>query len=82
MEKIKFDLFVHGNIIYRGYCATNRHEDGACIISNIPFEDVDTMHGIIVEGNMEVDNLYTVNRKIGASGFIGCSGNAEYSDSL
>lgn len=78
-EKRKFDLFVHGNIMSRGYCACNGREKGAGITEHILFEEVDTKHGIIVEGDMQVDNLYTMNRKIGASGFIcGRATNAIY----
>ena len=69
-EKRKFDLYVHGNIISKGYCAAWKMEDGAHIEQHVAYEDVDTKHGIIVEGDMTVDNLYTMNRSIGASGFI------------
>ena len=82
MEKRKFDLFVHGNIISRGYYATNRREDGACITTNIPFEEVDTNYGIIIEGDMQVDNIYTMNKKIGASGHIYGRDAAIYSDNF
>lgn len=64
MEKKRFDLYVKGYIIYRGYMSANGNGD-ICIA---PPEEVDLMHGIIVEGDMIVDSIYVVGKKVGASG--------------
>ena len=51
MEKRKFDLFVHGNIISKSYLASGELPD-ANIFGRVPYESVDLMHGIIVEGKV------------------------------
>lgn len=66
-EKQKFDLFVHGNIIAKSYLASGEMPD-ANISWHVPYESVDLKHGIVVEGDMIVDKLYTVNKRVGCSG--------------
>lgn len=70
MEKRKFDLYVHGNLTSWGYCACGSLEAGSGITEHVPYESVDLKHGIIIEGDMEVDNIYVIGKKVGASGFI------------
>ena len=70
MEKKKFDLYVKGNLLYHDYCACKGAGDGAKLETHVPPEEVDLMHGIVIEGDMIVDSIYVVNKKVGASGTI------------
>ncbi len=70
-NKRRYDLYVHGNLVSYSYVACRRKPAG--IECNVPYEDVDLNYGIIIEGDMVVDNLYTKNKIVGASGYIcGC----------
>ncbi len=66
--KRQFDLFVHGNLISRGYCVD--WNKPSKIESDVPYKDVDLKHGIIIEGDMEVDNIANYGKRIGVSGCI------------
>lgn len=66
-KKRRFDLYVHGNLISNGYLACWSKPAG--IEGNVPYEEIDPMYGIIIEGDMIVDNLYTRNKKVGVSGY-------------
>lgn len=81
MEKRKFDLYVHGNIISKSYLSSGELPD-ANICWNVPYESVDLMHGIIVEGDLAVDSLYTVNKLVGCSGDAYSRGLGTFSDSF
>lgn len=71
-KKRRFDLYVHGNLISNGYCAFMNKPAG--IEEHVPYDEVDLKHGIIIEGNMEVSNLYKTNKMVGASGYISARG--------
>ena len=79
MEKRKFDLYVHGNIITKNYLASGALPD-ANIFWHVPYESVDLNHGIIVEGDLVVDSLYTVNKLVGCSGFLSGRGLGIFSE--
>ena len=81
MEKRKFDLYVHGNIISKSYLASGELPD-ANIFGRVPYESVDLMHGIIVEGDLVVDSLYTVNKLVGCSGYASGKELSTFSDSF
>ena len=67
-KKRRFDLYVHGNLTSWGYCSS--WSKPAKVEEHVPYESVDLKHGIIIEGDMEVDNIYVIGKKVGASGFI------------
>lgn len=69
MEKQKFDLFVHGDLLIRKKILIDR-DRGATLTAVVPYDTVDTSYGVIIDGDVEIDAISIAGIKVGASGAI------------
>lgn len=69
MEKQKFDLFVHGDLLIRKKILIDR-DRGATLTAVVPYGTVDTSYGVIIDGDVEIDAISIAGIKVGASGAI------------